>query len=130
MTAAAITRPTPNSPVRLVPAARAAAAIFLRVSRIAASTPRRSSVSLAASCLHRVGRCERFQDAPSLACGDLPGHAAGNQLAQHLVQPAGHLGAGPPGPAGVPHGFTNLGPGPARLVCIHAAPAMRTNWVE
>jgi mannose-6-phosphate isomerase-like protein (cupin superfamily) len=30
------------------------------------------------------------------------------------------------GPAGVRHGFTNLGPGPARLVCIHAAPAMTT----
>ena len=32
------------------------------------------------------------------------------------------------GPAGVPHGFTNTGPGPARLVCIHAAPAMTTQW--
>jgi len=32
------------------------------------------------------------------------------------------------GPAGVPHGFTNLGPGAARLVCIHAAPAMTTQW--
>jgi mannose-6-phosphate isomerase-like protein (cupin superfamily) len=34
------------------------------------------------------------------------------------------------GPAGVPRGFTNLGPGPARLVCIHAAPAMTTQWVD
>jgi quercetin dioxygenase-like cupin family protein len=34
------------------------------------------------------------------------------------------------GPAGVPHGFTNAGPGPARLVCIHAAPAMTTTWVD
>jgi mannose-6-phosphate isomerase-like protein (cupin superfamily) len=34
------------------------------------------------------------------------------------------------GPAGVPHGFTNSGPGPARLVCIHAAPAMKTDWVD
>jgi mannose-6-phosphate isomerase-like protein (cupin superfamily) len=33
------------------------------------------------------------------------------------------------GPAGIPHGFTNRGPGPARLVCIHAAPAMKTEWV-
>ena len=32
------------------------------------------------------------------------------------------------GPAGVPHGFTNTGPGAARLVCIHAAPAMTTQW--
>jgi mannose-6-phosphate isomerase-like protein (cupin superfamily) len=34
------------------------------------------------------------------------------------------------GPAGAPHGFTNSGPGPARLVCIHAAPAMSTEWVD
>lgn len=33
------------------------------------------------------------------------------------------------GPAGVPHGFTNSGQGPARLVCIHAAPAMKTEWL-
>jgi mannose-6-phosphate isomerase-like protein (cupin superfamily) len=33
------------------------------------------------------------------------------------------------GPAGVPHGFVNTGQGPARLVCIHAAPAMKTEWV-
>ncbi len=47
--AAAMTGPTPNSPVRLVPAARTAAASFFLVSRIAASTPRRSSVNFAAS---------------------------------------------------------------------------------
>jgi mannose-6-phosphate isomerase-like protein (cupin superfamily) len=34
------------------------------------------------------------------------------------------------GPAGTPHGFTNSGPGPARLVCIHAAPEMKTEWVD
>jgi hypothetical protein len=33
------------------------------------------------------------------------------------------------GPPGVPHGFTNLGPGRARLVCIHAAPAMQTEFL-
>ena len=32
-------------------------------------------------------------------------------------------------PPGVPHGFTNLGPGQARLVCIHAAPAMQTEFL-
>jgi quercetin dioxygenase-like cupin family protein len=32
------------------------------------------------------------------------------------------------GPPGVPHGFTSLGPGRARLVCIHAAPAMQTEF--
>ena len=34
------------------------------------------------------------------------------------------------GPPGIPHGFTNLGPGRARLVCIHAAPAMHTKFLE
>ncbi len=34
------------------------------------------------------------------------------------------------GPAEAPHGFTNLGPGPARLVCIHAAPEMKTQWLD
>ena len=34
------------------------------------------------------------------------------------------------GPPGIPHGFTNLGPGRARLVCIHAAPAIQTEFIE
>lgn len=34
------------------------------------------------------------------------------------------------GPAEAPHGFTNLGPGPARLACIHAAPTMKTQWLD
>lgn len=34
------------------------------------------------------------------------------------------------GPPGVPHGFTNLGPGQAQLVCIHAAPAMQTEFED
>ena len=34
------------------------------------------------------------------------------------------------GPAETPHRFTNQGPGPARLVCIHAAPAMKTQWLD
>ncbi len=34
------------------------------------------------------------------------------------------------GPAGIPHGFTSLGPGRARLVCIHAAAAMKTEWLD
>ena len=47
--AAAVTGPAPDSPVRLVPAARTAAAAFVRVWRIRAPAPRRSSVSSAAS---------------------------------------------------------------------------------
>src|SRR5258708_40115184 len=34
------------------------------------------------------------------------------------------------GPAGVPHGFTNSGPGLARGGGIHAAPAVKTQWCE
>lgn len=34
------------------------------------------------------------------------------------------------GPAEAPHGFTNLGPGPATLVCIHAAPVMKTQRLD
>lgn len=33
-------------------------------------------------------------------------------------------------PPGVPHKFTNAGPGPSRLICIHASPAMETEWLE
>ena len=54
MTAAAMTGPTPNSPVRLVPAARTAAAAFFLVSRIRVSTARRSSVSSVASSQRAV----------------------------------------------------------------------------
>jgi hypothetical protein len=38
---------------------------------------------------------DRLPEPGGLACGDLAGHAAGHQLAQHLVQPAGHLGTHP-----------------------------------
>jgi quercetin dioxygenase-like cupin family protein len=34
------------------------------------------------------------------------------------------------GPPDVPHAFTNLGPGRARLVCIHAAAAMQTQFLQ
>jgi quercetin dioxygenase-like cupin family protein len=33
-------------------------------------------------------------------------------------------------PPGVAHKFTNDGPGPSRLVCIHANPTMVTEWLE
>jgi mannose-6-phosphate isomerase-like protein (cupin superfamily) len=33
-------------------------------------------------------------------------------------------------PPGVPHKFTNEGPGRSRLVCIHASPTMSTEWLE
>jgi hypothetical protein len=42
----------------------------------------------------RLRRCDRSEDLCGLACGDRLGDAAGNQLAQHGVQPADDLGAG------------------------------------
>jgi quercetin dioxygenase-like cupin family protein len=33
-------------------------------------------------------------------------------------------------PPGVPHKFTNNGPGRSRLVCIHANPTFVTEWLE
>jgi quercetin dioxygenase-like cupin family protein len=33
-------------------------------------------------------------------------------------------------PPGVPHKFTNDGPGRSNLVCIHANPTMVTEWLE
>ena len=33
-------------------------------------------------------------------------------------------------PPGVPHRFTNQGPGNARLICIHASPTIATEFME
>jgi quercetin dioxygenase-like cupin family protein len=33
-------------------------------------------------------------------------------------------------PPGVPHKFTNQGPGTSKLVCVHASPAFETEWLE
>jgi quercetin dioxygenase-like cupin family protein len=33
-------------------------------------------------------------------------------------------------PPGVPHKFTNDGPGRSQMVCIHASPTMVTEWLE
>jgi quercetin dioxygenase-like cupin family protein len=33
-------------------------------------------------------------------------------------------------PPGMPHKFTNNGPGRSRLVCIHANPTFVTEWLE
>ena len=54
----------------------------------------------------------------------------------HLTFHAGEerLDAGPGDivivPPNVPHKFTNNGPGPANLVCIHASPTFVTEWLE
>jgi mannose-6-phosphate isomerase-like protein (cupin superfamily) len=33
-------------------------------------------------------------------------------------------------PPELPHKFTNNGPGPANLVCVHASPTFVTEWLE
>jgi len=33
-------------------------------------------------------------------------------------------------PPGVPHKFTNDGPQPSSMVCIHSSPGMSTEWLE
>jgi mannose-6-phosphate isomerase-like protein (cupin superfamily) len=33
-------------------------------------------------------------------------------------------------PPGVPHKFTNDGPGRSRIVCIHASPTIVGEWLE
>jgi quercetin dioxygenase-like cupin family protein len=50
----------------------------------------------------------------------------GNEVSRTFEGGPGGIVVGPPG---VPHGFTNLGPDQARLVCIHAAPAMQTEFL-
>jgi len=33
-------------------------------------------------------------------------------------------------PPGAPHKFTNDGPDRSKMVCIHASPTFRTEWLE
>ena len=86
MTAAAMTGPTPNSPVRLVPVAATAVASLLAgladPGVDAAQVLDEGRGELAAGRRHRVRRCDRRQDPGGLACGDRLGDAAGDQLAQ------------------------------------------------
>ena len=94
--------PAPKTSVRVVPDARTAAVSFFFASRIWASTRRRSARNSAASSQRAASTAPDGVIAPGVSgvnCGDPLGHAAGDQLAQHRVQPAGHLG---PGPAQVP----------------------------
>jgi mannose-6-phosphate isomerase-like protein (cupin superfamily) len=50
------------------------------------------------------------------------------QLGEDLVPvTAGDIVIAPPG---VPHKFTNDGPGHSKLVCIHASPTFVTEWLE
>ena len=113
MTAAAMTGPTPNSPVRLVPAARTAAASLLPgladLDVDAAQVLGELGGELPAGCLHRPRRRDRFQDARGPAGGDLPGDAAGRSARTA------------PGAAGRPPGC-GPGPGPGSAWTRSSAP--------
>ncbi len=98
MMAAAMTGPTPNRPVRLVPEARTAVSSLFLVSRSWASMRRRSSMRAAASSQRAAatasgGVIDSSSRAASV-CDDLLRDAAGDQLAEHRVEPADDLGAG------------------------------------
>src|SRR6516162_10250963 len=102
MTAAAMTGPTPNSPVRQVPAAWTAVASFFLVSRSWASMRRRSSRKAAASSQRAAATASGgviCEDPGRVRRVDRPAGTAGHQVTQHGVQPAYHLG---PGPAQIP----------------------------
>src|SRR5205814_3341104 len=86
----------PNSLVRLVPAARTAAAVFFLVARIRASMPRRSSVSSAASSQRAAATASAgaIEARMRAAWPAVISVATPPQISpQHLVQPASHLGA-------------------------------------
>ena len=46
---------------------------------------------------------------------------------EHFQASAGDVVVVPPG---APHKFTNDGPGRSRMVCIHASPTRKTEWLE
>jgi hypothetical protein len=125
----ATTGPAPKTWVRVVPETLTAAASFLRVSRSWASRRRRSARKSAASSARAWATapdgaaCSRILAARG--CRDLLRKAAGDQVAEHGVPPAGNLVAGPaqvPVPLS-PHlqhrrvvigGHRAAGPGPQR----------------
>ena len=99
MTAAAMTGPTPNSPVRLVPARLHGGSELLpglaQLGVDAAQVLEERGGELAAGRVHRPGWRDRVQQPGGGGRGDRLGDPAGDQLAQHRMQPADHLGAGP-----------------------------------
>src|SRR5271156_6666651 len=98
MTAAAMTGPTPKSPVRLVPDARTAASSFFpglaQLPVDAAQVLDEGGGELVACGRDCVRRRDRVQQPGRVSCDDLLRDAAGDQLAQHRVQAADDLGAG------------------------------------
>ncbi len=99
MTAAAMTGPTPNKPVRLVPVGldrggeRLPGLADLGVD--AAQVLDERGGELAAGRIHGPCGRDRVQQPGGGRRGDRLRDPAGDQLAQHRMQPAHHLGTGP-----------------------------------
>src|ERR1019366_3930421 len=100
ITVPAMTGPTPKISVRVVPLARPAVASFFFVPRIWVPGWRRSARNSAASSQRAVSTAPDgvigLQDTGHRNCGDLPGDAAGDQIAEHGAEPAGDLIPGAP----------------------------------
>ena len=126
----AMTGPTPNTSVRVVPETLTAAASFLRVPRRlgiqVAHVLEELSGELGAGQFDGAGGGDLPEDPSGLSReGDLLGGAAGDEVAEHGVQPAGDL-VTQPGQVAVPlgpylqhrrvvlGGYLAAGPGPQR----------------
>ncbi len=98
MTVPPLTGPMPKTSVTLVPGALTAAASLVLVARSWASRRRRSSRKrrgeLEARCGDSAGRGDLLPDLGSLSCGDLLPDTAGNQVAEHGMQPGRRPGYG------------------------------------
>jgi mannose-6-phosphate isomerase-like protein (cupin superfamily) len=57
----------------------------------------------------------------------IEGHLAFTSGDEQLAAAPGDIVIVPPG---TPHKFTSTGPGPSKLVCIHANPTFETEWLE
>jgi hypothetical protein len=96
MMAAAMTGPTPNSPVRLVPLADSAGELAPGLAQLpvdAAQVLDEGGGELAAGGRDRIRRGDRVQQAGGVSCDDLLRDAAGHQLAEHRARAADDLGA-------------------------------------
>jgi hypothetical protein len=114
-----MTGPTPDTSVSVAPGAfHRGGQLLLRLAQLgvnAAQVLQEVAGQLPAGQHDRARRDGLLQQACRAGCGDFLPHAAGDQLAQHRVQPAGNLVTGPgqvpvpPGPH-LQHGRVIAGP--------------------
>ena len=94
----AMTGPTPKTSVRVVPETSPGGELLAGVAQLgiqAAHVLGKLRSELGAGHFNGAGRGGRPEDPGGLSCGDLLGDAAGDQVAEHGVQPAGDLVAKP-----------------------------------